>query len=142
MPDTFIYDLSVKDSAIDSDDGLRTAITISLFSDARAQAGMTVPDPTDLRGWWGDSYADTPGDVFGSRIWTLIGEKVTPNLLVQLDELIREALQWLIDDGLVSGIEVELEILAPGVVGAKIGVLRPGASTVAPLGLWEVSLNG
>jgi len=142
MPDTYIYDLSVTDQALNSDESLKTAITISLYSDARAQAGTTVADPTDLRGWWGDSYADVPGDVFGSRIWTLLGEKVTPDLLTRLDELIHEALQWLIDDNWISGIEVELEILAPGIVGAKIGVLRPGASTVSPLGLWEVSLNG
>ncbi|GBR03114.1 phage GP46 family protein [Gluconobacter cerinus] len=102
------------------DNPLRSAVMISLFTDRTApeqpsasdrQVGITPPGNAansgrqDRRGWWGDAGADVP---IGSRIWQLrraikVGEKA---ILLELEQIIREALQWLIDDGVVSSIDV------------------------------------
>ncbi len=141
MPDPTIYDLSISSEALDSDETLKTAITLSLLTWARANPDDPLPDGEDRKGWWGDTYADVPGDRFGCRIWTLIGAPITAGLIAQADQMIREALQWMVEDNLVGGFTVELEQIRHGVIGARIGVLRPGNSTVQPLDLWEISLN-
>jgi phage gp46-like protein len=142
MADPQIYDLArTSDQTLDSEEGLQTAITLSLFSNARALPDDVLVDPTDRKGWWGDTYADNPGDSFGSRLWQLQGQPISTELLTTMDQMIHEALQWMVDDRLISGVDVELSQVRHGVIGATIGVLRPQNGTVQPLGTWEISLN-
>ena len=142
MADTLIYDLSISSGeALEIDETLQTAITLSLFTWSRAQTDDAISDPTDRKGWWGDTYAEAPGDQFGSRIWTLLGRSITPALLATLKQMIEEALAWMVEDQLIGGVEVELEQIRHGVIAARIGVLRPPSATVQPVGLWEISLN-
>lgn len=141
MPDPSIYDLAVSDEALVADETLKTAISYSLMTYARASLDDVVPDPSDLKGWWGDSYAEVPGDSFGCRAWTLIGSPITAGLLETLKQMILEALQWMVEDGYVSGFEVDLEIVQHGVIGAKIGALAPDQTAIRDLGVWEISLN-
>jgi phage gp46-like protein len=67
-------DLALAPSgAVAREDGLRTAILLSLFLDARAGEEDPLPDPLnrDRRGWVGDVLAPTAGDRIGSRLWLL-----------------------------------------------------------------------
>lgn len=61
-------DIALKNGALDTDDGLRTAILISLFTDARALDDDVLPAPEDRRGWWGDAIPEIEGDIIGSRL--------------------------------------------------------------------------
>ena len=52
---------------LQGDDGLMTAVIISLFTDARAHDDDPLPDErvgvsSDRRGWWGDCLPDAQGE--------------------------------------------------------------------------------
>ena len=62
-------------------------------------------------GWWGDSYAPTSQTLLGSRLWLLRREKLTQVTIARAVEYCREALQWLLDDGHCSAIDILSERL-------------------------------
>lgn len=99
----------MPDGSLDAGHELETAVIISLFSDARAQPGdekLYAVDPRDPRGWWGDAYADVAGDRLGSRLWLLERAKSWGGLPLVAEGFCREALQWMIDDGVASEVDV------------------------------------
>jgi phage gp46-like protein len=108
MPTVVDTDLALQGQHLETSTGLETAVLVSLFSWAPAKAGDLVP-PGQLYGWWGNDYPDVPGDVFGSRLWTLIGQPIKRAAL-QSPALAREALQWLLDDGLLTTLDVQADI--------------------------------
>lgn len=119
---------------------LETAVTISLLSWARANADDIQPSATDRKGWWGDTYADVPGDTFGSRIWTLIGLPM-PQALERAEAIVRDALAWMLEDGLADRIDLEISSPRAMVMGAKVGIVRPGALVVTWVGTWDLALS-
>jgi len=113
------------------DDGLETAIVISLFTDrvADGDAGIAA---TARRGWWGDAYADEAGDLIGSRLWLLAREKSTPEVVGRAELYAREALQWLVTDGVARSVEVTGEVLgqARQVLALAVTVTRSSKPVV------------
>lgn len=108
------------------DDGLETAVIISLFTDRRANADDAIPDGSnDLRGWWADSFNDVENDKIGSRIWLLSREKQLPAVLVRAREYALEALQWLIDDGVAQSVEVVATNPRSGILALAVSIYRP-----------------
>lgn len=125
-------DLSIEANDLGRDEGLETAVLISLFTDRRAADGDTLPDEsTDRRGWWGDAVPVVEGDHIGSRLWLLDRGKLTPAVLRQAEEYALEALQWLIDDKVAARIEATAEIVRDGVRGLTIAIYRPGRADPA-----------
>ncbi len=110
-----------------ANDGLKMAIYISLFSDRRFLFSDGVsPVPDDRRGWWGDTLLTDPGDLDGSGLWLLEREKIIePDILTQASDYITEALQWLLDDGVVDNIDVFVERAGTYEIGMAITVSRP-----------------
>lgn len=86
------------------DDGLDTAVLLSLFTDRRAEAGDEFSG--DPRGWWGDALAVTDDRpvAMGSRFWLLAREKQTVPVLRRAEAYARQALQWMLDDGVASAL--------------------------------------
>lgn len=119
-------DWLVSGSSLAVDDGLETAIVISLFTDRRANDDDVLPSGTDRRGWWGDTFAEVAGDRIGSRLWLLSREKQVPEVLRRAKEYAEEALQWLIEDGVARAVTVTTEIVSTGVLGLQIEVVRSG----------------
>ena len=112
-----IFDLDLGDGGSVIDEGLRTAVIISLFSDRRANASDVLPDGTDdRRGWWGDVYPQVDGDLTGSRLWLLGRAKQIDANLRLAETYAREALQWLLDDGEVTRIDVAASYPRAGVL--------------------------
>lgn len=85
-------------------EGLEPAVTISLFTDRRAEPA-DISDPTERRGWWGDTFPDVPEDRIGSRLWLLGRAKTTDETLQLAERFILECLQWLIEDGVASSVK-------------------------------------
>ena len=96
-----------------NENGLETAVIISLFTNRRANDDDALPDPSSLdrQGWWGDQASpDVPNDQIGSRIWVYLDRaKTTPEVLVQVKQAAEEALRWLIEDKVAVKVEVEVE---------------------------------
>lgn len=104
-------DLALAGHDLATDESLRTAVIISLFTDARASVDDVDPDDS-LRGWWGDTL-DEDGRT-GSLLWLLRREKETARVLARAEGYAREALAWLIEDNIAVAIDVEAAWVARG----------------------------
>lgn len=118
-----------------SGEDLETAILLSLFSDRLARDDDEY-DGDDRRGWWGDSGADYP---IGSRLWLLNRQKLTPATAARAETYANEALQWLIDDGVVSSISIATQIVYPSRLNMEILFTKPdgGSSSFKYSWVWE-----
>lgn len=108
-------DFAVSQNDLTPDDGLRTALTLSLALDRAAQPGDTLPDGTIAkggeRGWWADEFADVDGDKIGSRLWLLERSKATPDIPPRAESYSREALQWILDDKVGTSLNVSSDFI-------------------------------
>lgn len=115
-------------------DDLATSILISLFTDRQAAPEDVIPDGSgDPRGWWGDLGETTP---IGSRLWLLSREKQTQQTLQRAYDYIVEAVQWLIDDGVVAKFDVYVEWTKASELGAQVVAYKQDGSTVATAYSW------
>ncbi len=122
----FSADIAVLNGDLQSDEGMNTAIIISLFTDARADDDDALPqENADRRGWWADAYAPIPGDVTGSKLWLLSRAKQTSAVLIQARQYALDALAWLIADGVAASVEVTASFPQRGWLGLAVEVDRP-----------------
>lgn len=115
------------------DDGLETAVILSLFTDARANDDDALPiGQSDRRGWWADAYPAADGDRFGSRLWLLRASKQLQQSLNLAKDYAEEALAWLVADGVANRVEVDTFIPRDEVMGMTVRIYRPDG-TATPI---------
>ncbi|QCR38939.1 hypothetical protein C1N62_22755 (plasmid) [Nissabacter sp. SGAir0207] len=116
-------------------DDLETAIYISLFTDRQAREDDNF-DGDDRKGWWGDAGADYP---IGSRIWLLRRSKLSTTVANSAVSYAKEALQWLIDDGVIASVSITTQIVYPSRLYMAITYQKPDrtSSTVRYFWVWE-----
>jgi len=105
-------DLARAGADLATDNGLETAVIVSLFTDRRADDDDALPSGTDRRGWWADAYVLSrfgAPEPIGSRLWLLSREKTLAQALTKAQEYAAEALMWLVDDGAAAGVQVAAE---------------------------------
>lgn len=140
--DALAADLLLGNGQLATDAGMRTAILISLFSDARAADDEELPEAGgDRRGWWGDAFArearpdaGTARDVnrIGSLLWLLSRSKITTRVLTQAQQACEEALAWLVRDGIASAVRVVVMAQTragqqtPDLMAIAVEIDRPG----------------
>jgi len=113
-----------------TDDSLRSAVVISLGTDRLAEATDVIPDGSNnRRGWWGDMPLDGQAaagkpDLIGSRLWLLRRATQTERTERLAEQYCREALAWLIEDGVAAKVDVSARWLDRGYLGATIGIYR------------------
>jgi phage gp46-like protein len=128
--DIYDADFSITANDLTTDEGLETAILLSLFTDRRSDEDDAIPDGTDdRRGWWGDSFPAVADDLIGSRLWLLSREKQLQTVVTRAQEYAREALQWMLDDRVLDRIDVTAEIVRTGVLGILVVPYRPNKQT-------------
>jgi len=77
-------------------DPLSSAILMSIFcwsrgTSAEAEGGIRY-------GWWADNV--------GSKLWTQMRAKILPKTLPRIQQILQEALEWLITDKICRSVEV------------------------------------
>ncbi|WP_413207965.1 phage GP46 family protein [Rhodospirillum sp. A1_3_36] len=109
------------------DGGLETAVTLSLFTDARADDDDALPAGagTDRRGWWGDALPMIDGYRLGSRLWLLSREKITARTLERAKHYAEEALAWMIPSGLAKAVTVTVDRTDSDGLGLHVTITRP-----------------
>lgn len=122
-------DLVFSENDLNTESGLKTAVLVSLFTDARVSESELPPGESDLRGYWGDAFPEVAGDRYGSKLWLLAREKMTAEVRARAEEYAIEALQWLIDDGVASAIDVSVEVTGIESVTMKVQITRPKDAT-------------
>lgn len=116
--DGVIGDLEFGEMDIVTDDSLKSAILISIFTDKRHEGE---------RGCWIDSFEDDP---VGSRLWLLDREKKISEIPLRANEYVRESLQWLIRDGIVKSVKVDSYIEGQNILQIPIEVTKPDGKKV------------
>ena len=133
------FDISLEDSGdLSTDEGLQTAIILSLFCHARAQEDDEIPDGADPRGWWGDVLADEDNDRWGSRLWLLFRRKTTQETLRDAKHYVEEALEWLLEDNVAQSIEVDVQRSGTYRMTIDITIQRPEGGLYQAV--WEYQL--
>lgn len=131
------YDLNVVDNDLEEDKGLETAVSISLFTDKRVTEEELPELETDQRGWWGDMFPQIDLDKIGSRLWTIDREKTTVETLRRSEELCKEALNWMLEDGLASAIKVQSEYNDTKQLNISVEISRPDRESERYSVLWD-----
>lgn len=112
---------------LETDAGLETAMFLSLLLD---RYDGEDEDPTRRRGWWADGL-ETDGDRIGSRLWRAeVAGKLTADVPDQLRAWTREALQWLLDDGVARQLDITPTLTQHGYTLA-VDVYRPARNDPA-----------
>jgi phage gp46-like protein len=121
-------DLALDGLILAEDDGLLTAVLISLFSDRQARADDVLPNAdqgdTARRGWWADEFNADKSDRIGSHLWLNESAKQLPDVLVRDKQYAQAALQWLVNDGIASAVDVRAFSPRSGIRALAIGIHR------------------
>ncbi|HEM7839793.1 phage GP46 family protein [Burkholderia multivorans] len=123
-------------------DDLETALLFSLFTDREAAPDDAIPDgSTDRRGWWGDDDSNDGLGPIGSRLW-LLSRRTSPTDQTLRDayDYIVEAIQWLIDTGVVARFDVAVQWVRADMLGAVITAWPPGGGAPRTFN-WAWSMN-
>lgn len=127
------WDLALDGTGLDLETGddLESSIVISLLSWARRADDDPQQAPgTDPMGWWADFLQDDPNDKLGSKLWLASGEKITPNLILQIQQWCKDALRWMVKDGVADSVDVA--VTRPDAktdrLDIVVSVVKPGAS--------------
>lgn len=123
-------DYALDALGLTEEDGLETAVVLSLFTDRRAQQDDPLPDGADRRGWWADGTGDDGRDRIGSRLWLLWREKQMPAVLVRARQYAEEALAWLVTDGVARRVDVQASNPRRSLLRIDVGIYRPDAPPV------------
>ena len=120
-------DFAITAGDLEVDDGLETAVMLSLFLNRRAEPTDALPtNSDDLGGWWADDFPVVPGDLMGSRLWLLSREKASPSLASRAQEYAREALDWLVTSQIAQSVDVLAQLLNETTLLLSVAVTRPG----------------
>jgi phage gp46-like protein len=118
-------DWALAEGDLQTGQDLETACLVSLFTDKLATPDFTPTDgTTDRRGWWADLY-DRP---LGSNLWQLERAKKTRETLGLAQRYAQDALQWLIDDGVATGVLVNTQWLTATMLGIAVAITKPNGS--------------
>lgn len=117
-------DLTVTANDLAVDDGLRGAVLLSLFCDARAEPGDILPaGDSDRRGWWGSEF----GGPVGSRLWLLSRAKLTADALKRAEIYARESLDWMLTERVASAVKVTAS-QSNGQLVLSVAITRPSGN--------------
>ncbi len=119
---------------------LTRSVLISLFTWRRANSDDSIDDDERF-GWWGDSFPLVSDDRIGSRLWLLRRVQLTARTQLDAQFYAREALQWLIDDGHCSAIEIATERLDAQRLNLRTVLILAGGERldINPNNSWQVT---
>ncbi|MBJ9871882.1 phage GP46 family protein [Citrobacter werkmanii] len=121
-------------------DPLTRAVVISLFTHRRADPDDNADVPM---GWWGDTWPIVANDRYGSKLWLLQRSKLTNALVNTVRTYIRESLQWMLDDSVVSRIDIDIQRTGINELGNSLVLWRrDGPVTISFNDFWSVIANG
>lgn len=137
----------IEQSDIALNNALYSTVMVSLFTDRLAPLEPSINEknsaigkvPGDRRGWWGDMIRDEP---VGSRLWQLKRAIKVDQISIVLtaQDMIYEALQWMINDGLVDHIDVDVKWKSGNLLQFSINLVEPHSNTPQQLlfsWVWE-----
>lgn len=132
MPTDFILnkDKGYYDISFDTSNDIanaawyQTAVLVSWFEERRADKSEVGPSHL-RRGWHGNEIQDVE---IGSKLWLFEQARVTGSMLAELGAVLRQSIQWLIDEGHCDDLLMKTPYLKNGNVVAELDIIRNGAA--------------
>lgn len=137
------WDISIDEDSndIESEDGMDSAIWVSLLTDQRAPAELVIK-PEDRRGWPGDLVSIVEERKIGSLLWLVDQRRLTTTTLNECIFYARNALQWMITDNICKDIQVSGEIVPTQGIRLTINIFSfDGSSSNRFVDLWKLTGN-
>jgi len=125
------FDIEITDGDFSQDDGILTAILISLFTDRQASTDDPLPgNNSDRRGWWADELFSEP---IGSKLWLLERAKLTENNIALFTQYAEDALKWMVNRKLCSKVTITVSRDSSNLekLNFTIGISRTGKRSTA-----------
>lgn len=117
-------DLQIENRDLATDDGLQSAVLISLFTDRR-RPETRESDSRDPRGYWAGRLDPDDPEQWGSHLWLLEGEPINNTLLQRAEQYCAAALEWMKTDGVAREISVSVTQVAIEDIRIDISIFRP-----------------
>lgn len=121
--ETMSGDWLLSGAGLDVTHQIPTAVAVALFTDRLAEADDPLPvEGGARRGWWGDTDAAAihGGWPIGSRLWLIVREKQTEATRRRAEDYIREAMDPLVEIGLLTSYDLVVGWFAFERLGAEI----------------------
>ena len=97
------FELNALTEPLSSENGLEHAVLQSLLNWDKAQKNDPLDIDQDKQGWWSSEFVRA----VGCRDWTLARAKQIPDTLNRAKRYTQQALQWLLDEKIATGIDVQ-----------------------------------
>jgi len=138
-------DIVIENGDLKPDNTLITPAFISMFSDKRVTLEELPPGLDDRRGWWADLISEPLEDQIGSRLWTLDRSKILDSTPAELENIMSEALNWMLEDGIAQRVVVTAARNGLNEVTGTARVFRPDGEEIPFKFIWdgqELKLTG
>lgn len=131
-------DMIIENGDLKADNGLETATLISFFSNKRVRFEELPPGHIDRQGWWADLISEPQDDEIGSKLWRLeaIG-KVTTRTIVELENNIKDALEWMLEDGIAGKIIVTALRTSTNEITGMATIIKPKGDDIPFKFAWD-----
>lgn len=125
------FNLSALTVPLTSVDGLTHAVLQSVLNHSTSTQNDRARMKNDERGGcWNEDYVRA----IGSRDWTLAREKNTPQTLIRTQRFYEDALAWLVSDGHIRSVRVDVVAITSTTIGRKVIITtNDGESLGIPL---------
>jgi phage gp46-like protein len=130
-------DLSVSGTALTLDDGLESAVLLSLFLDRRAPDTGLLEPGEDPRGALIDSLGGINGDEMGSLLWLLERRVLDESARSDAEAWARQSLTWMLEDGVASSLDVTAELQPPDRIGISVTITEPSGTAKRFSFVWD-----
>ena len=106
-------ELTVEDGDLVADNGLQTAVFISLFSGAKEK-------------YWGNEFGDEPAEHYGGEFEPLLEGALIDNTSINLmGDAIQRDLEWMKEANLISEVQVSAHIVSMDEAQFRLILFKP-----------------
>lgn len=126
---SFDLDFDEKSKDLLLTDSLYNAVAISIGTYARKRdlkPNSAVLDP-QIGGWWADAL--DPLGTLGGYLYEAYPGKLTDATISKLKELVAEALEWMIEDGVAKTVDYEVVAEENDIVAVTVAIEKPDGAT-------------
>jgi len=134
------FDFEISDGDFSGVDDFTSAIYASLFSDARASE-TDVAEPYLRRGWIGDTASPVDGRNLGGLLWLVEQRRLTQSTLNETVDYARQSLNWFLEDGIATNVEVSGEISSLGIALSISITSQSGITQNEYVPLWRNTID-
>ncbi len=134
------YDKFIVDGLLKTTSSFESALQLSLFLDRRADSSE-ISDPQRRRGWFGNEFDPVPERQLGSKLFLLEQTKVNKETLLKAKLYTKESLEWFIEDGHATKIQVDGNLF-PSKIVIRVQIFRLNDIIIdQTFTLWENTEN-